>query len=150
MISHKQYLDIAEVIAKSSNCVSHQVGCVLVKDGRIISSGYNGTPSGYVNCCDNFPNYNAERDRLIHRSFSNRFEIHAEQNAILWAAKNGMSTDKALCYTTVEPCHQCVKMLIGAGISRIFYRYYYDANDSDRHHIIEFANKLNVQIIIVK
>ena len=78
MLSDKIFIKIANEIASASKCVSKQVGAVIVKDGRILSTGYNGTPPGYENCCDHWNNeYTSE-----HHEWSKTYEIHAEMNAI--------------------------------------------------------------------
>jgi dCMP deaminase len=125
------FLNIAESISKLSNCVSHQVGCVIVNDGRIISQGYNGTPAGFKNCNEVFdatPYFGPGQawSREEHHKFSEDFEIHAEQNAILFAAKHGINIDKSTLYCTLQPCKNCLKMLCQSGIYRIVYRKAYD------------------------
>lgn len=121
---HKTFLRIAIEMSKLSHCVSHQVGCVLVKDGRILSTGINGTPVGYVNCDKIFKLNNF--DRIEHHKFSENYEIHAELNAILFAAKNGISIDGSNIYCTLHPCNNCLKMLCNSGIKNIYYLYEYD------------------------
>ena len=117
------FLNIAKEIAKMSKCVSHKVGVILVKDKRIISTGYNGTPAGFQNCNDVFQN-NFSRDE--HHNFSENFEIHAEMNAIIFAAKNGISIEGADVYTTLHPCNNCLKNLCNRGIHNIYYLDDYD------------------------
>ena len=107
------YMEMAFSLSKLSKCISLQVGCLLVKNGRVLSTGVNGTPSGYKNCNE----VNCED----HHSWSLRHEIHAELNAVIWAARTGSSIDGATAYVTHSPCDQCTKNLIAAGISRIVY-----------------------------
>lgn len=121
---HNKFLNIAEEIAKDSKCVQLHVGAVLVKDKRIISTGYNGTPAGFKNCLDVFKDRTYTRDE--HHAFSEMFEIHAELNAIIYAAKSGIDITNSCIYITHQPCKNCLKMLCGAGIKNIFYRYAYD------------------------
>jgi dCMP deaminase len=128
------FLNIAKEISQLSNCVSHQVGCVIVNQGRIISQGYNGTPAGFMNCnevFDNTPVFGGPPrwDRDEHHEFSEDFEIHAEQNAILFAAKHGICIDNSTLYCTLQPCKQCLKMICQSGIFRIVYDKEYDKND---------------------
>lgn len=125
---HKVFLNIAEELSHLSHCVSHKVGCILVKDGRIISTGYNGTPAGFINCDDvnSFLNVNNAGDRDLHHQFSEMFEIHAEINAILCAAKNGISINGSILYTSLHPCYNCLKMICNSGIKTVIYRYKYD------------------------
>jgi len=130
------FLRIAKEISNFSNCVSFQVGCVIVKDGRPISTGYNGTPAGFINCCDRFSELSnrprqdwTTQEREEHHCFSEAFEIHAEQNAIIYAAKHGIEIDGANIYCTLQPCNTCLKILTQSGIKRIVYAEDYDKGD---------------------
>lgn len=109
------FMNIAKECAKSSKCISLHVGAVLVKDGRIISTGYNGTPAGHTNCCDGF---GVEFSRKAHADWSAKFEIHAEMNALLHCP---VSTYGATCYVTMAPCFNCLKHLAAAGVERVVY-----------------------------
>ncbi|AXH08490.1 dCMP deaminase [Malaciobacter halophilus] len=127
MLSDRNFINIAHEIASASKCVSKQVGAVIVKDGRILSTGYNGTPAGYVNCCEHWEGeYTKE-----HHDWSKTYEIHAEMNAIIWAARNGISIEGATIYVTLEPCADCSKNLIASGIKRIVYDRAYEHTNSD-------------------
>jgi len=127
VISDKSFLNIAKELSSASKCVSKQVGAVIVKDGRILSTGYNGTPAGYKNCCDYWNNeYTPE-----HHEWSKTYEIHAEMNAIIWAARKGISIEGATIYVTLEPCSECSKNLIASGIKRIVYSKAYEHTHSD-------------------
>lgn len=109
------YLDLAEAVAKRSHCVSMSVGCVLVKDDHIISTGINGTPSGYKNCSEHFPNGKDD----THHEWSQKFEIHSEMNALL---RCETSTKGATAYITHSPCFNCMKHMVAAGVKKIVYR----------------------------
>ncbi|QOP42200.1 deoxycytidylate deaminase [Sulfurimonas marina] len=127
MISDKSFINIAVEIANASKCVSKQVGAVIVKDGRILSTGYNGTPAGYINCCEHWENeYTSD-----HHEWSKTYEIHAEMNAIIWAARKGISIEGATIYVTLEPCSECSKNLIASGIKRIVYLKPYEHTHSE-------------------
>lgn len=126
MLSDKNFIKIAREIASASKCVSKQVGAVIVKDGRILSSGYNGTPSGYINCCDYWDGEYTPK----HHEWSKTYEIHAEMNAIIWAARKGISIEDATIYVTLEPCSECSKNIIASGIKRIVYLKSYEHNHS--------------------
>ena len=127
MLSDKIFINIASEIASASKCVSKQVGAVIVKNGRILSTGYNGTPAGYVNCCDHWNGeYTPE-----HHEWSKTYEIHAEMNAIIWAARKGISIEDATIYVTLEPCSECSKNLIASGIKRIVYKTPYEHTHSE-------------------
>jgi dCMP deaminase len=113
-------MDIARLVAKRSTCTRRAVGAIVVKDRRILSTGYNGAPSKVRHCLDvgclrkqmNIPS--GERHELCRG-------IHAEQNAIIQAAYHGVSIKGATLYCTNLPCVICAKMIINAGIVRIFY-----------------------------
>ena len=126
MLNDKNFINIAKEIASASKCVSKQVGAVIVKDGRILSTGYNGTPTKYQNCCDYWEGeYTNE-----HHEWSKTYEIHAEMNAIIWAARKGISIEGGTIYVTLEPCSECSKNLIASGIKKIVYEKSYEHNNS--------------------
>jgi dCMP deaminase len=102
------YLNIAKEISTLSHCQRAKVGAVIVKDGNIVSFGYNGTPSSMDNCCEN-------GDATISEV------IHAEMNAILKAAKSGYSVNGATLYLTLSPCKECSKLILQSGIERVLY-----------------------------
>ena len=126
MLTDKNFINIATELATASKCVSKQVGAVIVKDGRILSTGYNGTPAGYTNCCDYWDNEYTSQ----HHEWSKTYEIHAEMNAIIWAAREGISIKDATIYVTLEPCSECSKNLIASGIKRIVYAKEYEHTNS--------------------
>ena len=116
------FMEIAEIVKTRSTCLRRQVGAVIVKDNRIITTGYNGAPSGLKHCTELG---GCEREKL-HIPSGQRHELcralHAEQNAIIQAAKLGIGTEGATIYITLQPCVICAKMLINAGIQRIVFR----------------------------
>ncbi len=116
------FMQIAEIVKTRSTCLRRQVGAVIVKDNRIITTGYNGAPSGLKHCTEMG---GCERERLGVPS-GERHELcralHAEQNAIIQAAMLGISTDGSTIYITLQPCVICAKMLINAGIKRIVHK----------------------------
>jgi len=127
MLSDRNFINIAKEIATASKCVSKQVGAVIVKDGRILSTGYNGTPAGYTNCCEHWDNQYTKE----HHEWSKTYEIHAEMNALIWAAREGISIKDATIYVTLEPCSECSKNIIASGIKRIVYETPYEYTNSD-------------------
>ncbi len=127
MLTDKNFINIAKEIASASKCVSKQVGAVIVKDGRILSTGYNGTPAGFTNCCTHWDGAYTKD----HHDWSKTYEIHAEMNAIIWAARKGISIEGASIYVTLEPCSECSKNLIASGIKRIVYEKAYEHTNSD-------------------
>jgi dCMP deaminase len=127
MLGDRNFINIAHEIARASKCVSKQVGAVIVRDGRILSTGYNGTPAGYINCCTHWDNkYTSE-----HHEWSKTYEIHAEMNAIIWAAREGIRIKDATIYVTLEPCSDCSKNIIASGIKRIVYDKPYEHTNSE-------------------
>jgi dCMP deaminase len=114
------FMEITLLVARRSTCLRRQVGAVIVKDRNILATGYNGAPSGISHCLD----AGCLREKLQIPS-GERHELcrglHAEQNAIIQAAKHGTSIEGASLYCTTMPCIICSKMLINAGIRRIIY-----------------------------
>ncbi len=121
------FMDITRRVATRSTCLRRAVGAILVHDKRIIASGYNGGPSGLAHCLD----IGCLREKLGIPS-GQQHElcrgIHAEQNAIIQAARYGVSIEGATLYCTTQPCTQCTKMLINAGITEIVYAEGYPDN----------------------
>jgi dCMP deaminase len=118
----KYFMQIAELVKSRSTCLRRQVGAVIVKNKRILTTGYNGAPTGLAHCEDLG---GCLRDKL-HIPSGERQElsraVHAEQNAIIQAARYGISIDGATIYVTNHPCFICAKQLINAGIKRIVYK----------------------------
>lgn len=116
------YMEIAEMVKTRATCLRRQVGAVIVKDKRILSTGYNGAPSGCKHC-DEIGG--CRREKLGIPS-GQRHElcraIHAEQNAIIQAANSGTSINGASIYVTCQPCVLCAKMIINAGIKMIYFK----------------------------
>jgi len=112
-----RYLEMASVWAKNSYCRRRQVGALLVKDRMIISDGYNGTPSGFENVCED------------ENGVTKPYVLHAEANAISKVAKSGNNSQGATLYVTASPCIECAKLIIQSGISRVVYRDEYRLTD---------------------
>lgn len=105
----KAYLKMAIEWGKLSHCKRKQVGAIIVKDSMIISDGYNGTPTGFDNCCED------EEERTLWHV------LHAEANAIMKVAKSTNNSDGATLYITLSPCRECSKLVLQSGIKRIVY-----------------------------
>ena len=112
-----RYLEMASVWAKNSYCKRRQVGALIVKDRMIISDGYNGTPSGFENICED------------ENGVTRPYVLHAEANAISKVAKSGNSSEGSTLYVTASPCLECAKLIIQAGIKRVVYRDEYRLTD---------------------
>jgi dCMP deaminase len=110
-------MDLAIKLATNSHCVKNQVGAVIAKDTRIISTGYNGPPSGTYNCDDEWGSSGCPRSIRGGCSLA----IHAEQNAITYAINNGASIKDASIYITLSPCLPCAKMIFAMGIKKVVY-----------------------------
>lgn len=112
-----RYLRMAAIWAENSYCVRRKVGALVVKEKMIISDGYNGTPSGFENVC--------EDDNGVTKPYV----LHAEANAITKLARSGNNSDQATLYVTASPCIECAKLIIQAGIRRVVYAEQYRLND---------------------
>ncbi|MBQ9661462.1 MAG: dCMP deaminase family protein [Bacteroidales bacterium] len=112
-----KYMQMAAVWATNSYCKRRQVGALIVKDRMIISDGYNGTPSGFENICED------------ENGVTKPYVLHAEANAISKVAKSGNSSEGATLYVTASPCVECAKLIIQAGIQRVVYRDEYRLTD---------------------
>ena len=144
------FINIALIMAKKSKCVSSKhVCCLLVKDGKIISTGINGTPSGYYNCNELFIDTNNditfEGKKYKHNEWSILNELHAEQNAIGSCAKNGISTKGATVYLTHSPCSSCTKLLISAGVEKVIINEIYN-REPEAYKLLE---RVNIEVIIL-
>lgn len=125
----KAYLRMAEEWGRLSYCKRKQVGAIIVKNGMIISDGYNGTPAGFDNCCE-------DDEGKTHWHV-----LHAEANAILKVARSTNNCDGATLYLTLSPCKDCSKLVLQAGIKRLVYmRNYKDSSG------IEFLKKAGVLV----
>ena len=142
------FMSIAELIAKRSTCARMKTAAVVVRDKRIVSIGYNGVPAGSEHCEDHWRNkfrslsgYNTsdsefsawqttESFAALHHDWATANELHAEQNAILYAAKTGISTENASMYTLYSPCIHCAKVILSSGIKEVFFKYFYARDTS--------------------
>jgi dCMP deaminase len=113
----RRYLEMARMWSKNSYCVRRQVGALIVKDRMIISDGYNGTPEGFENICEDEDNK------------TKSYVLHAEANAITKVAKSNNSSDGATLYITTSPCVECAKLIIQSGIRRVVFCDTYHSED---------------------
>ncbi len=112
-----RYLRMARIWAENSYCTRRQVGCLVVKDKMIISDGYNGTPSGFENVCED------------EAGLTKPYVLHAEANAITKLARSSNNSDGATLYVTASPCIECAKLIIQSGIKRVVYGEQYRLHD---------------------
>ena len=125
----EKYIRMAFIWAENSYAKRRQVGTLIVKDGMIISDGYNGTPSGFPNNCEDKANHTFP------------YVLHAEANAITKLARRGNSSEGATIYITDEPCLECAKLIIQAGVRRVVYCREYRIHDG-----VELLNKAGVEV----
>ena len=135
------FMNIAQVAAARSSCSRRQVAAVIVKDKRVISTGYNGTPRGVRNCDDGgCPRCNS--DVKSGHGLTDCLCCHAEENAIVQAACHGISVDKSILYTTFSPCLLCAKMIINAGIKEVIFHARYSIDDVSSNLLAEAGVEL--------
>lgn len=123
----KRFMEMAEFVATWSSCykIDRHVGAVIVKDKRILTTGYNGASSGIKSCNEKGECIRIKLGILSGTRHEICYAVHAEQNAIVQAAKLGVSVDGATLYCTHQPCVICAKMIINAGIKRVVYKHGY-------------------------
>ena len=126
----QRYLEMARIWAQNSYCQRRQVGALVVKDGMIISDGYNGTPSGFENICEDDNNV------------TKPYVLHAEANAITKLARSSNNSDGSTLYVTASPCIECAKLIIQAGIKRVVYGEKYRLTDG-----IDLLRRANIEVV---
>jgi dCMP deaminase len=141
------FMELAQNLAKRSHCIKAQVGAVLTKDTRIISIGYNGPPAGTHNCDEEYPHHGCPRDSKGSCSLA----LHAEQNAILYAAKNGTTIEGGTIYVTLSPCLACARIIFSMKIRKVVFLHSYAnykgiASDEG----VDFLRKFGVEVVQYK
>lgn len=126
----KRYLEMARIWSKNSYCKRRQVGALIVKDKMIISDGFNGTPSGFENICED------------EHGITKPYVLHAEANAITKVAKSNNSSENSTLYVTSAPCIECSKLIIQAGIRRVVYSDDYRAIEG-----LELLSRAGIEIV---
>nr|WP_294795428.1 dCMP deaminase family protein [uncultured Mucilaginibacter sp.] len=135
------FMKLATDLALRSHCVKAHVGAVLARDTRIISIGYNGPPAGTHNCDEEWPETGCARDSKGSCSLA----LHAEQNAILYAVKNGARLEGATLYTTLSPCIACARLIFSAGITQVYYnKSYAQYKGIPSDEGVDFLNRFGV------
>lgn len=138
------FMNLAMQLAERSHCVKRQVGAVLTKDTRIISIGYNGPPAGTHNCDEVWPETGCPRDSKGSCSLA----LHAEENAIIYASKNGASLAGSTLYLTLSPCLSCARLIFSSGIKKVFYQHSYaEYKKLPTDEGVEFLKKFNVEVL---
>ncbi len=133
LILDKRYMRMARIWAENSYCERRKVGALLVKNKMIISDGYNGTPSGFENKCEDENNV------------SKSYVLHAEANAITKIARSHNSSDGATLYVTASPCIECSKLIIQAGIKRVIYGEMYRIMDG-----VELLQRAGIEVEFIE
>lgn len=128
-----RYLRMARIWAENSYCTRRQVGALIVKDKMIISDGYNGTPSGFENICED------------ENGLTYPYVLHAEANAITKIARSGNNSDGATLYVTASPCIECAKLIIQAGIKRVIYGEPYRLTDG-----IDLLKRAGIEVLLLE
>lgn len=129
----ERYLRMARIWSENSYCERRRVGALIVKEKSIISDGYNGTPSGFENICED------------EEGHTKPYVLHAEANAITKVAKSSNSSEGATLYVTASPCIECAKLIIQAGIRRVVYSEMYRCCDG-----IELLQKAGIEVDLIK
>lgn len=129
----KAYLRMAQTWAELSHCKRKQVGAIIVKDGMIISDGYNGTPAGFDNCCEN------------EQGETHWYVLHAEANAILKVAKSTNNCIGSTLYLTLSPCKDCSKLILQAGIKRLVYMKSYKDTEG-----VDFLREAGINLVQIE
>jgi len=138
------YMDLAANLSKRSHCVKIKVGAVITKDTRIVSLGYNGPPAGTHNCDEEWPVEGCPRSSKGSCSLA----LHAEENAVLYAAKNKVSLEGAALYITLSPCLPCARMIFTTGIKKVFYqKSYAEFKGIANEEGIEFLKRFGVEVM---
>lgn len=129
----RRYLEMAVIWARNSYCKRRQVGALIVKERMIISDGYNGTPAGFENICED-------------ENFKTKpYVLHAEANAITKVAKSNNSSEGATLYITSSPCMECAKLIIQSGIKRVVYCNHYHSEDG-----INLLKRANIEVVFIE
>jgi dCMP deaminase len=128
----RYFMGLAMAVRARANCLGSRVGAVIVKDWRVLSTGYNGTPSKMENCMDGGCERCAHPERFESgKGYDVCICVHAEQNALLAAARFGISVEGGTLYTTMRPCFGCTKELLQAGVERVVYIHHWVHPDRD-------------------
>lgn len=162
----KKYLGILE---SNSTCRRVKVAAVIVKDGRTVSTGWNGVPSGFKHCEEIFvikdkpmrfgepykepklfyiDDVEVTKEEFLkkHHEFSEKYEVHAEANAISFAAKNNISTEGSSIFITITPCSNCAKLILQSGIKKVYYKDVYDRSSEGFDLLKEAAEKGKIEL----
>jgi len=136
LTADEYFMKVAVVVASRATCPRRQVGAVVVRDGNILSTGYNGAVRGATHCI--------ESGCLLEHEHCVR-AVHAEANALIQAARHGVCTDRADMYSTTQPCRQCAKLIVNAGITKVVYGSYYGEEQG-----LELLRSAGVKVVYLR
>ena len=141
------YMDLAGNLAERSHCVKIKVGAVLTKDTRIVSLGYNGPPAGTNNCDEEWPDKGCPRDSKGGCSLA----VHAEQNALIYAAKNNVPLENCSIYVTLAPCLNCARIIYASGIKKVIYlNSYAEYKGLPTDEGVDFLKQFGIEVVKYK
>lgn len=141
--SHEYYMGIALAVRAKANCLGNRVGAIIVKENRIVSTGYNGTPEGMINCMDGGCLRCSNRELFPSGvGYDLCICVHAEQNALLSAARFGISVQGGTVYSTLQPCFGCLKEMLQAKISGVYYLHEWEPSDQSRQEYEKLCGHL--------
>lgn len=129
----RRYLEMARIWSQNSYCIRRKVGALIVKEKMIISDGYNGTPAGFENICED------------ESGITKPYVLHAEANAITKVAKSGNSSEGATLYITTSPCMECAKLIIQSGIRRVVFCDNYRIHDG-----VDLLKRAGIEVVYVE
>lgn len=129
----RRYLEMAQIWGQNSYCVRRKVGALIVKEKMIISDGYNGTPAGFENVCED------------EEGITKSYVLHAEANAITKVAKSNNSSDGATLYITTSPCIECAKLIIQSGIKRVVFSEKYRKQEG-----LKLLDRANIEMVLIE
>ena len=140
----KIYMNIAREVSTLSRCKRKKVGCIIVKDNNILSMGYNGTPTGMDNKCEDEQTDGYLNNIGVHKiNYTTKwYVLHAESNAIAKMARTINACEGATLYTTMSPCKECAKLIIQAGIKEVVFKELYD---TDSETPLDLLHQCNIQ-----
>lgn len=129
----RRYLEMAQIWGQNSYCVRRKVGALIVKEKMIISDGYNGTPAGFENVCED------------EEGITKSYVLHAEANAITKVAKSNNSSNCATLYITTSPCIECAKLIIQSGIKRVVFSEKYRKQEG-----LKLLDRANIEMVLIE
>jgi len=136
-------VEVLDAYSKRSTCARVHVAALMVRDGRVNMTGWNGVPAGFAHCSDFFDeckiDVSTPEGRNVHKGFSERFELHGEMNVLAQCARHGIKTEGSALVQEVSPCLGCAKLIIASGVKEVYFRNYYDRVDDNGISLLMLA-----------